>query len=79
MAAHTLAAARAVLVEGQPIKATGEKHGIKKQRLHEIVSQLHPDELPAGWTRRLVSLPADQMAEVLKMQDRAFRALRNKD
>ena len=79
MAAHTRVAARAVLVDGQAIKATGEKHGIKKQRLHEIVSQLHPDELPPGWTRRLVSLPAADMAMVLKMQDLAYRALRTKD
>jgi len=68
-------AARAVLVDGERIEAAAQKHGLTRQWLYQVISDIHPVRLPEGWIRRSVSLPPELMDQVLEMERRALQAL----
>lgn len=73
--AHTAAAARAVLVDGLSLAEAGERHGVKRQRLHQVLTMLHPPLIPPDWSRRLVSLPPELMARVITLEAEALATL----
>lgn len=72
---HVLAAARAVLVDGQTFAAAGKPYGLNRQRVHTIVTVLHKPYLPEGWVRRQVALPQALIPQLEALEAQAQATL----
>ncbi len=62
------AVARAVLVEGQAPSEVAQELGCSKQLAYAWSTKVYAACIPAGWVTETVTLPAELMADVRKMQ-----------
>jgi hypothetical protein len=68
MSAKSLAAARALLVDGRSFEDITAELGGSRQLVHEWATKIYEAFCPPGWQTEKITLPAELMRRVLDMQ-----------